>query len=119
MRTSTIQRLDGNGNPITGLQNTNWSVTHSHATAATATKAAVATKKHVVTGFIVSSDKAATVLLKEGLTTKMTFVIAAAESFAYSLPSFMECAVNTATSITIDGTAACSANLLGFTLDPA
>jgi hypothetical protein len=107
MMTGTVQRLDGN-----------WSVTHSHATAAAATKAAVATVQHVITGFLVSTDLAgATVEVKEGTTVLATIAVPVG-AFGYEFPSYLELALNKLASVTCTGTAACTANIFGFTLNP-
>jgi hypothetical protein len=117
MLTSTIQRLDGNANPIPGLLSSGFLVTHSHATAATATKAAVATSKHVITGFAVGTDLAgALVQLKSG-----TDVIFACSMIAghFALSGLnIELALNKAATVTVNSTSAGNANLMGYTLNP-
>jgi len=116
--TGTVQRLDGNGNPIDRLTSDNWSVTHSHATAAEATKAAVATVQHVITGFLVSTDKAGAVVeIKEGDTVLVPIAVPVG-AFGYEFPSYLELALNKAATVTCEGTAACTANIFGFTLNP-
>ncbi len=122
MRTATVQKLDANGNPIAGLMSASsgitWPVTDTGTTAAAATQAAVATKAHVITGFAVSTDLAgATVEMLEGTTVLISMRIPAG-TLTYELPTFHECAANALASVTVDGTTYCTANLLGFTLDP-
>lgn len=118
MQTATIQQLDANGNPIAGLMSgSGWPVTHSHATAALASIAGVATAQHVITGFICSTDKASAVIsVKSAATVKATVTVPAAGVYKYRFPTYIICPLGEAASVTIDGTSACAANLFGFTL---
>ena len=118
LRTGTVQQLDGNGNVIPGaVDSPGWPVTHSHATAAAATKAAVATAKHVITGFIVYSDKAAAVVnVKSGSTVKYTTTYTAAGEKTETFPTPIFCVLGETASVEIDGTASCKANMFGYTL---
>jgi hypothetical protein len=121
MMTKTMQQLDANSNPIQGLmssQSVTWPVTHSHASQALATQAGVTGKQHVVTGFIVSTDLAGAVCeVKVDSTVKLHFTMIAG-TVPYTLPTALAGVVGGAVSVTVNGTSACTANLLGFTLDP-
>jgi len=96
-----------------------FSVTATHATSAVATKAAAADTTHYVTTASASSDKAGAILLvKQGTTVLWQMQIGASfvtVNFNPPLPS----AVNALVSVTIDGTAACKANLAGYSLKTA
>ena len=91
--------------------------TATHATAAVATKAAVANKRHILTDVAVSSDKAGAILLiKVGTTVKWQLQIGA--SFhAHKFETPIEAGVNELISAEIDGTAACKANIAGVTIN--
>ena len=118
MKTGTVQEIDGNGNVIPGLviQST-WPVTHSHATAAAAVQAAVATVRHVITGYYVYSDKATAVVnVKSGSTVKFTTTFTAAGREGYTFPTPITCALGETASVEIDGTASAKANMFGYTL---
>jgi len=118
MKTGTVQQIDGNGNAIPGLviQST-WPVTHSHATAADATLAGVAATRHVITGYIVYSDKATAVVnVKQDTTVLYTTTFTAAGEKVLTFPTPIALAVGTAAHVTIDGTASAKANMFGYTL---
>lgn len=93
-----------------------WSVTATHATAAVASKAGATNKTHYITGFSVSSDKASSILLvKQGTTTVWEMQIGAGkESYRFVPP--IKAASGALVSAEIDGTAACKANIIGFTI---
>jgi len=100
---------------------TPFQATATHATAAVATKAASSGKKHYITDICCSTDKAgAIILVKQGTTTIWQLQVAAtaagniSHSHTFSTP--LEAAVGALVSVEIDGTAACYANIAGFTL---
>lgn len=115
---STCHRIDPNGVAFAGLTNTNFIVTATHATQATATMAAGPGARHVITDIIVGSDKdGALAQVKAGTTVILAFNMRAG-AMHIPLQSPLELDVNTAATVTIDGTAACYANVVGFTLKP-
>ena len=97
-------------------------VTHTHGTAALATKAAVSCKRHYITDIAVSSDKdGAVVQVKDGSTViwqmNLTNAVTGGpyiywQSFVVPLIGSKSAAV----SITVDGTSVCKANIAGFTI---
>lgn len=91
-------------------------VTATHATAAVAQKDAATSKTHYITDIAVSSDKATSILLiKDGTTVIWQQQIGASkESFQFSTP--LKGSTGNLVSVEIDGTAACKANLAGFTV---
>ena len=94
-----------------------FNVTATHATAAVASKAAVANKRHILTDVAVSSDKAGAILLiKVGTTLKWQLQIGAG-AHSYRFESAIEAGVNELVSAEIDGTSACKANIAGVTLN--
>jgi hypothetical protein len=112
-----VHVTDCNGRPVDGLMNTNWSITATHATAATATKAGVAATHHVLTGIVVSSDlDGALCTVKQGTTIKIQFTIKAG-AFTLPIPTHLVFGVNTAINIAINGTAACYANGVGYSVE--
>jgi hypothetical protein len=112
----TIQ-LDCNGLPVNGLMNTNWKEYATHATLASASHAAAAGTKHVITGIIVSTDLAGAVVeVKQGATVLQTFTMAVGV-FGHNFASHLELAVNTAATVTVTGTAACYANIYGYSVE--
>ena len=118
MQTGTVQQKDGQGATIPGLISypTGWPATHAHATAADATVAAVATARHVVTGFLASSDKAGSVVsLKSDSDTVLSFTLGVGY-LAWTFPTPVMLALDKAAHVTVDGTAACKANIFGYTL---
>lgn len=96
-------------------------VTHTHATAASASKAGATSKTHYITDISASSDKAGSLLLvKQGTTTiwQVQLAATAAGNLAYS-HSFgvpLKAASGALVSVSIDGTTVCNANIAGFTL---
>jgi len=99
-----------------------FSVTHSHANTALATKAAVTGKRHYITDIAVSSDKDGAVMqIKDGSTViwQMNLTNAVTGGPYIFWQSFVVPLIGTkggAVSITIDGTTVCKANIGGFTL---
>ncbi len=90
--------------------------TATHATAAVATQAAVATKRHYITDIAVSSDKAGAIcLIKQG-TTVIWQVQVGAGHYEHSFRSSLKGDYGALVSIEIDGTSACKANMTGYTL---
>lgn len=97
-----------------------FSVTATHATAAVATKAAVANKRHIITKITVSSDKANSIcLVKQGTTTIWQFQLlqTAAGKSVHSESCYLEGAVGALVSVEIDGTSRCDANMEGVTVN--
>jgi len=97
-------------------------VTHTHGTAASASKAGVAGKTHYITDISASSDKAGSLLLvKQGTTTiwQVQLAATAAGNLAYShtFSSPLKAATAALVSVSIDGTSVCNANIAGFTLE--
>jgi len=106
---------DPNGRALPVMDDT-FVETATHATEAVASKTAAAGKRHIITGFCASSDKAGSiVLVKDGATTIYQAQVDAGhieKTFLHGIP----CSTNSAASVTIDGTAACKANIEGFTV---
>ena len=118
MLTSTTQRLDANHNPIDGLTTSNFVVTATHATLATATKAAVTGSQHVITDIIVSTDLAgAVVTVKQGTTSIVVFTMIAG-TVHIPLQTFLEGALSALVSVSVTGTSACYATIIGFSINP-
>lgn len=93
-----------------------YSETATHATAAVATHAAVSGKKHYITHVSVSSDKAGSILLIKQGTTTIWQVQVGATKHEETFDPPLSGASGALVSAEIDGTAACKANLLGYTL---
>jgi hypothetical protein len=113
------QILDGNSNPISGCLNTNWQTnSNAAATVCTASKAAVALKQYVVTGFTGYSDAAgATLSIKQDTTVKFqTTMPVGFIEHTFGSPIIMT-ANKTANLIVSGATAACDANLEGWIKD--
>jgi len=97
-------------------------VTHTHATAALATKAAVSGKSHYITDIAASSDTSGAVLqVKDGATVIWQMVLTNAVTggpfaFQQSFVNPLKGTKGNAVSITIDGSSVCKANIAGFTL---
>lgn len=97
-------------------------VTHTHATAALATKDAVAGRCHYITDIAVSSDKDGAVMqVKDGTTVIWQVNLTNAVTggpyiFWQSFVSPLRATKGAAVSVTIDGTSVCKANIAGFTL---
>ena len=91
-------------------------VTHTHATAASAEKAAATGKTHYITSIAASSDKAGAILLvKDGTTTIWQIQMPANGSAIQSFPVPLQGSSGAAVSVSVDGTAACKANICGYT----
>ena len=97
-------------------------VTATNATSAVASKAAVAGSKYYITSIAGSSDKAgASLLVKDG--TNVIWQVQLATTAA-GINTFhqdftlkpLEGTLGNLVSVTVDGTAACYANILGFSL---
>lgn len=103
-------------------QGKHFQVTATHATAAVATKAAVANKTHYITHITVSSDKAGAIcLVKQGTTTIWQFqLLVSAAGKSVHTEDFsanpLEGDPGALVSVEIDGTSACKANMTGFTV---
>ncbi len=114
------QELDGNTQVITGLSNGDFSVTHTSDTAGLASKAAVASTHHIITGIDVSTDlDGAVVTLKENTTTKWQLKIgdaSAVSPIARTFPTPITLAANKTANLAINGTANCEANLFGYSV---
>ena len=97
---------------------TKFSKTHTHATAAVATQAAPgAGKRNIVTGFLASSDKAASIMTlvedTAGTPVVKLQLQVGVGLIAHKLSTPIVFTANKSASIEIDGTAACKANILG------
>jgi len=97
-------------------------VTHTHATAASASKAGVAGKTHYITDISASSDKAGSLLLvKQGTTTiwqvQLAATVAGNLAYSHTFSSPLKAAAGALVSVSIDGTSVCDANIAGFTLE--
>lgn len=89
-------------------------VTHTHATAAVATKAAAAGTRHYVTAVTVSSDKSGSIgIIKQGTTAIWQFQVGAGVH-SVEFPTPLEGAEGALVSVEIDGTSACKANIAGY-----
>ena len=89
----------------------------THATEAVASKAAASGKVHYITDISSSSDKAgALVLVKDGTTIIWAAIIAANTSYNHSFVNPLKGTSGNLVSVTVDGTAACKANIAGFTV---
>ena len=96
-------------------------VTHTHATAASASKAGVANKTHYITDIAASSDKAGALLLvKQGTTTIWQLQLASTavgnNSHSHTFSSPLKAATGALVSVSIDGTSKACASISGFTL---
>lgn len=94
-------------------------VTATDATAATASKAAAAGKRHYITGVTVSSDKAGAIgLVKSGTTVIWQFQVGAGvHSVNFTFPLVAD--ENALVSASIDSTSAGKANIAGYTVSVA
>lgn len=91
-------------------------VTHSNATAASASQAAEASSIHIITDVIASSDKSgAIILVKDGATVVMQAQVGAG-NFSHHFETPIICTKGAAATVEIDGTSACKANILGRTI---
>ena len=93
----------------------------THATSAVASHAAVAGKTYYITDIAGSSDKAGSLLLvKQGTTVvwqvQLATTAAGINAFSHSFKVPIRGASGALVSVTVDGTAACYANIAGFEL---
>lgn len=100
---------------------TPFAVTTTNATSAVASKAAVADKTHYITDISGSSDKAGSLLLvKQGTTViwqvQLATTAAGTNAFNHAFVMPLAASQNALVSVTVDGTAACYANIAGFTI---
>lgn len=98
---------------------TPFTVTTTHATSAVASKAAVTGATHYITDIAGSSDKAGSLLLvKQGTTVvwqvQLATTAAGINAFQQSFNVPIAAAQGALVSVTVDGTAACYANISGF-----
>jgi len=103
------------------LYGTKFQETTTHATSAVASKAAVTGTKYLITGIAGSSDKAGSLLLvKDGTTViwqvQLASTAAGINAFEQTFLQPLEGTVGALVSVTVDGTAACYANLQGVAL---
>ena len=96
-------------------------VTHTHATAAKATKAAVAGKTHYITDIMVATDSdSAIMLVKQGTTTiwqaSVLTVATGINVIHHTFRSPLVAAEGALVSVEITGGAICQANIAGFTV---
>lgn len=91
--------------------------TATHATSAVATQTGVANKTSYITDISGSSDKAgAKILVKDGTTVIWQDIInTTAYEHTFSQP--LSATVGADISVTVDGTAACNANVAGFIIN--
>jgi hypothetical protein len=100
---------------------TPFAVTATHATSAVASQAGVALKTLYITSVAGSSDKAGSLLLvKQGSTViwqvQLATTAAGINAFGQSFPMPLAGVPGAAVSVTVDGTAACYANIAGYML---
>lgn len=98
-----------------------FSETATHATSAVASHTAVAGKTYYITDISGSSDKAGALLLvKQGTTTifqvQLATTAAGINAFSHSFKVALVGAKGALVSVTVDGTAACKANIVGYEL---
>ena len=96
-----------------------FSETATHATAASASHAAVAGKQYFITDISASSDKAGALLLvKQGTTviwrTQVATTAAGINSYSHTFSTPLRGAVGALVSCEIDGTTVCHANIAGY-----
>lgn len=97
------------------IPGTEWSVTATHATAATATKTALADATYYITDIAASSDKAGAIATVYDGTTAIWQLQVGATHVHQSFSTPLRVTKSAACSIAIDGTSVCKANLAGFT----
>jgi hypothetical protein len=95
---------------------TPFSVTATHATAAVASKGAVASTRYYITDIAASSDKAGAIILVKQGTTVLWQDIVGAGSYRMSFLTPLIGAVGALVSVEIDGTSACKANINGYAI---
>lgn len=97
-------------------------VTHTHATAAKATKAAVTGKTHYITDIMVATDTdSAIMLVKQGTTTIWqasvpTTIAAGMNMIHHTFRAPLVAAKGALVSVEITGGSICEANIAGFTV---
>ena len=97
------------------IQGKPFSVTATHATAATATQAASSGKRHYITEISASSDKAgAIILVKQGTTTLWQIQVNAG-NYNHTFKTPLVGGAGALVSVGIDGTSVCKANVAGIT----
>ena len=97
------------------LQSKPFQATATHATAASASKAAATGKVHYITDASASSDKAGAILLIKDGTTVIWQVQVGAGNVNLHFVQPLKGTSGNAVSVDIDGTSACKANIAGFT----
>ncbi len=100
---------------------TPFSQTATHATSAVASQAGATGVQYFITDIAASTDKAGGILLvKDGTTVIFQLQIATTaagiNAFEKSFKTPLACTVGNLASVTIDGTAACKANISGYAL---
>ena len=100
---------------------TSFQVTATHATSAVASKTGATNTKYYITNIAGSSDKAGSLLLvKDGTTViwqvQLATTAAGINAFEQAFTQPLECTTGNLASVTVDGTSACYANILGFSL---
>jgi hypothetical protein len=98
-----------------------FSVTATHASSAVASKAAATGKIHYITDISGSSDKAgSTLLVKDGTTViwqvQLLQTAAGISTYGHTFGTPLKATSGNLVSVTVDGTAYCSANIAGFTI---
>lgn len=106
---------------ITNTKGAPVSATATHATSAVATIAAVTGAINYITDISGSSDKAGSLLLvKQGTTVvwqvQLATTAAGINAFTHHFASPIPSASGASVSVTVDGTAACYANIAGYQL---
>lgn len=96
-------------------------VTHTHATAASASNAAVSGKQHYITDIMVATDTDdAIMLVKTGTTTiwqaSVQTIATGMNVLSHSFNTPLVGDVGALVSVEITGTSICQANIAGFTL---
>lgn len=100
------------------LRGTTFQVTATSATSAVANKAAISGTKYFITSIAGSSDKAGSLLLvKDGSTViwqvQLATTAAGINAFSQIFQKPLEATIGNLVSVTVDGTAACYANIAG------
>lgn len=90
------------------------SATATHATAAVATITGVAGQKTHITDISASSDKAGSIILVKDGTTVIWQDIVGAGNYEHHFSSPLPASIGADCSVSIDGTAACKANIAGY-----
>lgn len=98
-----------------------FAVTATNATSAVASQSAVAGTTFYITDIAGSSDKAGALLLVKNGTTivwqvQLGTTAAGMMAFSHSFKRPIRCTTGNLASVTVDGTAACYANIAGYSL---